>query len=348
MRLDKPADGGMPVAAVCFPELTGPARPGDRVVLNTTAVDLALGSGGFHFVIARLNDDAGQPAADRHRGHVMKLRYTPLQLAVQAVDEEGSPWRSVMMEADSLEGQPVVIGSVHSHLEPAVAGVKARRPDARIAYVMTDGGALPAQWSSAVARLKGTGLLCGCITCGHAFGGDLEAVNVYSALLAARHVLSADVTVVAMGPGVVGVGTPFGHTALEVAPIVDGAAALGGQPIVIPRLSGADARPRHQGVSHHTLTALGRLTFARATVVLPPLPRSLADKVREQLHDAGVDRRHCIAHETAIPTVSGPGSARHVLWSSMGRTYEDDPPFFDAAFAAGWHAAGRIGTPRPS
>ena len=123
-----------------------------------------------------------------------------------------------MADADSLEGQPVVIGSVHSHLLPAVAGVKARRPDARIAYVMTDGGALPASWSATVARLKGRGEICGCVTSGHAFGGDLEAVNIYSALLAARHVLAADVTVVAMGPGVVGVGTPFGHTGLEVAP----------------------------------------------------------------------------------------------------------------------------------
>lgn len=347
-----------PVPAVCFPQFTGPVAPGHRVLLNTTAVDLGLGSGGFHFVMARLDggDAPGTPDAraggtgagvSRHRGrgHIMKLRYTPYQLSVPVVDEEGSPHRAAMEKADHLGGQPVVIGSLHSQLAPAVAGIKARLPGARIAYVMTDGGALPAAWSDTVHRLRAAGALCGCITCGHAFGGDLEAVNVYSALLAARAVLGSHVTVVMMGPGVVGTGSPFGHTALEVAPLVDAAAALGGRPVVIPRLSGADPRDRHRGVSHHTLTALGRLAFARATVVLPPMPKAFAERVWRQLREAGVDRRHHVHGLEAHPLPAGPGAPWDEFFSSMGRAYRDDPVFFDAALCAGWYAAGLVAGP---
>src|SRR5690606_4036310 len=154
---------------------------------------------------------------------------------------------------------------------------------ARVAYVMTDGGALPAAWSRTLSWLRDQQFLCGCVTSGHAFGGDLEAVNIYSALLAAKYVLHAQVTVVLMGPGVVGTGSTFGNTALEVAPIIDAVSALRGRPVVIPRLSAADPRPRHQGISHHTLTALGRLTHSRATVVIPPLESSLLRRVQEQV-----------------------------------------------------------------
>src|SRR5690606_36364481 len=146
--------------------------------------------------------------------------------------------------------------------------------------------------SETVAWLRSRGALRGCVTAGHCFGGDVEAVNVYSGLLAARHALGAEVTVALMGPGVVGTDSRFGHTALEVAPLVNAAAALGGRPVVIPRLSMADARERHRGISHHTLTALGRLCLAEATVVLPPLPPGLEERVEGQLRAAAVEARH--------------------------------------------------------
>ena len=38
--------------ALAYPALTGPIRVGDEVVLNTTAVALGLGTGGFHLVVA--------------------------------------------------------------------------------------------------------------------------------------------------------------------------------------------------------------------------------------------------------------------------------------------------------
>ena len=71
-----------------------------------------------------------------------------------------------------------------------------------------------------------------------------------------------------MGPGVVGTSSPLGTTALEVAGILDAAAALGGDPIAVLRMSDGDPRPRHQGVSHHSRTALD-LTRSSVLVAAP-------------------------------------------------------------------------------
>ena len=68
-----------------------------------------------------------------------------------------------------------------------------------------------------------------------------------SALALARHALDADITVVAMGPGVVGTGTRLGTTALEAAPALDAAAALGGQPVLCARVSSERPAPPPPG-----------------------------------------------------------------------------------------------------
>lgn len=44
-----------------FPHLMGTVKVGDRVLLNTTAVELALGTGGYHFVVANLS----KPSVDK-------------------------------------------------------------------------------------------------------------------------------------------------------------------------------------------------------------------------------------------------------------------------------------------
>src|ERR1700735_4387085 len=44
--------GGTTVRALAYPALTGLPRPGDRVLLNTSALDLGLGTGGYALVVA--------------------------------------------------------------------------------------------------------------------------------------------------------------------------------------------------------------------------------------------------------------------------------------------------------
>src|SRR5262249_22734516 len=135
------------------------------------------------------------------------------------------------------------------------------------AYVMTDGGALPLAISDLVFELRERRLVDVTITCGQAFGGDHEAVTVYSALGVARP--AADVAIVAMGPGAMGTDSPLGFSAIEVGPALDAAARMGGVPIAALRASEVDDRARHRGVSHHSTTALTMATSARALVAAP-------------------------------------------------------------------------------
>jgi hypothetical protein len=331
LRVDTPEGA---CTAISFPHLVGSAAPGDVVALNTTAVALGLGTGGQHFVMAIFgsSNDVSGP------GHIMKVRYTPSQLRVLAVEEEESPYHEDLASPCELNGMPVAVATLHSLVAPFAVAFKSRAPASRLAYIMTDGAALPAALSYLLHQLRSGGWVDTVITCGHAFGGDLEAVTVYSALHAARSVASCQACIVAMGPGVVGTNTPLGTTALEQAPILDGAGALGAATLAVPRLSFADSRPRHRGLSHHTATALARLAHRTTTLVLPVLPPEETALVLEQCREKQVIPRHRLLWEQ-VPDIAGTLQAAGVAVKSMGRTPQEDPAFFAAAAAAGQVAA---------
>ena len=331
-----------------------PLRPGDEVLLNTTAVRLGLGTGGVHFVHAILgrSDEEGidspygrsanPPEPETQEGHIMKLRYTSLQRAVLSVEEPSSPHHALFAESRTLNGMPVLIGELHSMLPAAVCWLRelareAGAPVPRIAYVMTDGGALPLAVSGHVRRLRQLGWLAGAVTYGHAYGGDVEAVNKYTALLAARHVLEADLAVVCMGPGIVGTGTVYGFSGIEAGELVGAAHALGGIPVAMARISFADPRPRHRGLSRHTAVALGQAALAPACVPLPLLSVAAeAALLREQVRQSGLARRHRLLWE-APPPLEHMAAALEVYGqpiTSMGRAWQDDPAFFAAICTA--------------
>jgi hypothetical protein len=324
------------VRALAYPQLVGVPRAGDEVLLNTTAVALGLGTGGYALVIAVLSRSAAPREVDGP-GHVVKARYTPLQCTVLGVDEEASPHRSVMAATTSLEGMPVVICDLHSALPAVLAGLRVSEPTVRVAYVMTDGGALPLWFSRTVADLRACGALIGAVTAGQAFGGDLEAVTLHSALLAARAVLRADVTVVAQGPGNLGVGTQWGFSGVAAGEAVNAVAALDGRPVASLRLSDADPRERHRGISHHSRTAYGRVALAPADVIVPePLPQPLAADVDRDLAEIG--GRHRVVR-VSVDGLEDALRASPVLLSTMGRGLGQDRAYFLAAAAAGRHAA---------
>lgn len=291
--------------AYVLTQLTPPVAVGDDVVVNTTAVDLGLGTGGWHVVHWNLARDSWR---EEGPGHILKLRYTSLQADTGAAEEHLDDLPS------DLGGMPVVACTVHSQVGVVAAVLRHLRPDARIAYVMTDGAALPIALSDLVHRLRTEGVLDATVTAGHAFGGDHEAVSVPSALTLARHVAAADVVIAGMGPGVVGTGTALGTTAVEAAAIVDGAAALGGRPVLCARVSDGDARPRHRGTSHHTRTVQ---SLVRTEGVPAPGPGEV---------DGAPDAGAVLA-------------ALDLRITTMGRGPEDDPAFFAACSAAATVAA---------
>jgi hypothetical protein len=320
------------VTALAYVVLVGSPEPGEQVLLNTTALAMGLGTGGHALVVAipgRLPSDPVGP------GHLVKGRYTPSQVAVLGVDDQESPHHTVIAEASSLDGMPVVIADLHSALPAVVAGILADAPGARIAYVLTDGGALPLWYSQTVAALEP--MLCGTVTTGQSFGGDLESVTVHTGLLAARHVLAADVAVVTQGPGNLGTGTPWGFSGVAAGEVVNAVAVLGGRAIGALRLSDADPRERHRGVSHHALTAFGRVALAAADLVVPQgMSDELASAVDRDL--APLADRHRIV---SVPTEGLDEALRAlpVQLSTMGRSLDEDLTYFLAAAAAGRHAA---------
>lgn len=319
--------GDGPERAYVLTQLTGPVADGDRVVVNTTAVELGLGTGGWHFVHWNLERDAWR---EEGPGHIMKLRYTSLQADVGSTEEHLDPQ---IGERTSIDGLPVIAAPLHSQLPAVAVAVKELHPQARVAYVMTDGAALPLALSDLVETLRDRGLVDTTVTAGHAFGGDHEAVTVASALLIARHVEDADVAIVAMGPGIVGTNTRLGFTGLEVGTTLDTTAGLGGVPIVALRASHADPRDRHLGLSHHIVTTLTVGTQCRAVVPIAQDGTDAAGLVAQCAESGIADRHHVVTVDTP-PVLDG--FARHALAiSSMGRPAADDPVLFECAAAAG-------------
>jgi hypothetical protein len=348
VSVDAPA-GSIPetIRALAYPALTGRPVPGDRVLLNTTALNQGLGTGGYALVVAIPDRLPPDPELG---GHMVKARYTPLQATVASVDEQDSPWHSLLRDADSIDGMPVVVADLHSALPAVLAGLRhqfltgsARVNTARgpaVAYVMQDGGALPAWFSRTVAGLRSADWLAGTVTTGQSFGGDLEAVTVHTGLLAARHVLGADVAIVTQGPGNLGTGTRWGYSGVAAGEAVNAAAALGGRPVASLRISFADQRERHQGVSHHSLTAYGRVALATADVVVPRLPGEQGARVASDA--AGLSGRHRVV-DVDVDGLTEALRGCPVGLSTMGRGLDDDLPYFLSCAAAGRHAAVLLG-----
>ncbi len=317
---------------LAYDALVGVPVEGDRVLLNCNAIAKGLGTGGYALVVAvpeRLPADVEEP------GHIVKARYTPMQTMHLAVDEDDSPYRAAVEACRSLERMPVVVADLHSALAPILAGIDATAPGTRVAYVMTDGGALPAWFSQQLDRLSDR--LCTVVTAGQCFGGDLEATNVHNALIAAKVVGGADIAIVAQGPGNLGTGTVWGFSGTAAGEAVNAAAVLGGRPVASLRISEGDARERHRGISHHSMTAYGKVALAGADVPVPDeLPAALEGKIRAQLAELPErHRRVTVATSGLIEAME----ALPVRLSTMGRGLDRDRVYFMAEAVAGRHAA---------
>ncbi|MCA5894753.1 DUF3866 family protein [Isoptericola sp. NEAU-Y5] len=368
LRLDVPLPGGddgatgrTDVRGLAYTALVGDPGVGDRLLLNVSALARGLGTGGYALVVGPAGDSAPPPDPAPGPGHLVKARYTPLQAMVLGVDEQESEHHATLRDADDLGGLPVVVADLHSALPAVVAGARhgaerAGRPTPRVAYVMTDGGALPAAFSRTIATLREAGWLAATVTVGQAFGGDLEAVTVHTGLLAARHVAHADLVVVAQGPGNLGTGTRWGFSGVAAGEAVNAAAVLRGRAVASLRVSGADARERHLGVSHHSLTAYGRVALAAADVPVPAptppveaLPGWGAD-LTARVHAQSAALADVPAGHRLLDVPAGTGlldalRASPARLSTMGRGLDADPAAFVAAAVAGLHAEALVAAP---
>lgn len=331
------------VPALAYTDLMAAPAIGDRVLLNVAALERGLGTGGYALVIAVL-DAAGRVTAQppQPSGHLVKARYLPLQAMVAGADEQGSEHHEQLAEADSIDGMPVIVADLHSALAPILLAIEYDRPGTRVVYVMSDQGALPLAFSRSVAELRASGLLAGTVTVGQAFGGDLEAVSLHSGLLAARLALDAELVVVTQGPGNLGTGTRWGFSGVNAGEAINAAAVLGGRPVGTLRISGADSRERHRGISHHSLTAYGRVALRQADIAVPDLAGDGSPAMVELASAVFAGVQQLSQHRLVTVDLTGLRTvlaASPIRLSSMGRGLDDDPAYFLAAAAAGRHAS---------
>ena len=322
--------------------LVGEMQEGDAVIVYTEAVDLELGSGGFDVVHVNLTRGLDAPGADE--APAMKLNYTSLQHAVDPVEarsdwaepSEGDNGADTEGEEAEAERIPVLVLSLHGQLAPAIWAARRGGPDLRVGYVQTTGGAFPGSLSEDVAELRNVELLCGHITAGAAFGGELEAVTVIGALQAAASSLGWDAVIAGPGPGISGSGSALGHGGLVALDTAHASLILGFETLLAPRMSSGDPRPRHRGLSHHTETVL-RLLLGNVRVPAPaaepsPWPRiGGGDPPLARLRRACGDRHEVWVREAPVNEYAASGlQATH-----MGRSLDQDRLFFASALAAG-------------
>jgi hypothetical protein len=297
---------------VAYPRLTGPVALGDEVLVNVQARELGLGSGGFDVLYANLT--RGLELASAPDAHVMTLPYTPLQSATRHA-EEGAELR------ESLGGTPTVCCSLHSQLAPVCAALDG----VRVAYVQVEGGALPVSLSDAVRALKKRGLIEVSVAAAPCVDGDVQCVGLPSALAWCAG-QGFDAIVCAVGPGIVGTSTSLGHGGVAAAAAANVAGALEGSPIIAVRVSEADERERHRGVSHHTRAAI-ELCLGRVAVAWP----------------RGLEAPEWLEGRDDVDVTGWEEACADLPLDHMGRGPSQDPWFFAAAFAAGRLARSRVG-----
>ena len=280
---------------VAYPPLTGPVDEGDEVLVNVQARELELGSGGFDLLYANLTRGLELPVDAA--AHVMALPYAPGQWAVRHAEEDGEL-------AAALEGRPVVLCTVHSRScrsargSPACGSPIFRWPAARCRSALSD----------ALRALRARELVVSTASVAPCFGGDVRCVSVASARCgrpADHDVACARWARASSAPERVSA-----TAAVSLAEAANVASALGGVPILAQRVSSADERERHRGVSHHTRAVLD---LALGDVVIAPA-------------DLGEGWQDACA---GLPL------------SHMGRGPDDEAEHFAAAYAAGRLAAGR-------
>lgn len=303
------------VAGVFYLRLGEPPKVGDMVTANMVGVEMGLGTGG----VAPILPSASNAEVPENENHFVKLPYTALQFPAPPPPQ-----------VENLNGVPLIVLPLHSHLAPACCAASEFRQGGRVSFLWQEGGALPVAFSDTVRDLKDRDLLHSVVSSGNCFGGDVEAPNVYSGLLAAA--ATSDVVIAGIGPGVVGTGTTYGHGGMSAALALNAAYTLGAEPVLAPRISTADPRVRHQGISHHTRTAL-EATIGGCRVAVP--------------ESADVFIKKLPGRHSYLRVSYGAGGLEDrfgVTFQSMGRSYAEDPFFFDAAAAAVALALGEEGS----
>lgn len=327
------------IPAYLFKRLVPPAGEKDAVILNTTATDLKLGTGGFDLVVFNLTRAETVFLESEDESHVMKLNYLPYQFSVPFIEETDEYQKAVRVFTQSTSSEDVLLLTVHSQIIPSVAGALSVQKNLKVTLIITDSSSLPVFLSNTVKFLLDNGLIENVISTGNAFGGTLEAMNIYTALIYSKYHLNSDLIIIAPGFGLKGTGSIYGHSNMTFADALNTVSSVGMKPYLVPRISFAEKRERHLGISHHTREIVQR-ALTKPFLFLPEenclneqekmILSGQLEEIKENTQFIHVDIKNSLDNLLKY--------SRYLI--SMGRKFEDDPIFFSIAFAAGRYIAG--------
>jgi hypothetical protein len=329
---------GRSVQALCYKELTGRVFPSEKVIINTTATDLSLGTGGYDFVVSILREGEYFIESETE-SHVMKLNYTPIQFATPHFEETDDYKQAVEEYRRKRCSSKVFVLTIHSHLIPFFVASDKFSPGKKGVLIVNDSSALPVFTSKTIDFLKRGGFVKKIISAYNSFGGDIETVNIYSALIAAAYAFDADFIVIAPGYGLKGTGSSYGHSAQHFTEAINASLRLSFETYLIPRISLSESRSRHFGISHHTAEVY-EMCLRKPSVVIPDLKYLDEDSrslIRSQLEESFSDAEIIYVDATKAAEALLPYKK---LLRSMGRGFDDDPLFFLTPAAAAFLVGG--------
>ncbi|MCX7832364.1 MAG: DUF3866 family protein [Actinobacteria bacterium] len=318
--------------AISFIQFVGSLSKGDKVILNTTATELNLGTGGYDFVIAKIGEGC-LSFEDEKESHIMKLNYTPLQFSTTFIEESEEYDEALrIFEEKGRIDAPVFVLTIHSHILPLLIGLNRSINDARVTLIIDDSACLPAYMSQTLDYCVKNNLVYDVITSGNSFGGKKEATNCLSAMIYASFANKSKVIVVSPGFGIKGSGKKFGSSAIRALESLSYAESLKAPAFLVPRISFAEKRDRHYGISHHT----AEIAYLKGSGFFIPLPEfvhndDLNEYIRRQLRKV---ESLLIDFKVQTDLLSDLREHSNYL-RSMGRGIEDDPFFFLTPYSIG-------------
>ena len=324
-----------PSAAYVLTQLTGRVDVGDAVVVNTTAVELGLGTGGWHVVHWNLaRDEWSEPGP----GHIIKARYTSLQADVGSTEEH---WPE-LADVTRSTGMPVVAAALHSQL-PAIAVAfkqRAARRSARVRHDRRRRAAARALRSRRRSSARATS------STRRSPAATRSAATTKRCRCTARSRSRTHIVARRRGGRRDGAGHRRHRDPARVlrhrgrARSSTRPPACGGVPIACLRASFADPRERHRGVSHHSVTALTIATrSSRARPARRPSAATKSDVCAATSTRRASTARHEIVDVAPVGIVELLDGARPRTSSRWAGRRRDDPVLFEAAAAAGSCAA---------
>lgn len=329
--------GNRNIKGLLYNYLVGIGEIGDKVVVNTNALRLSLGTGGYGFVTHIIDK---YPQYKTSYGHIIKNRYTPFQIAVDALDDPKSPYHDVFNKYDDIDRMPVIVADLHSALLPICLGIlydaQYRKNKINIVYIMVDSASLPVFFSKTVSQLLNNDIINAVISTEQSFGGTHEVSTIINALIAAKYILKADVCIVIQGPGNVGTDTKYGFSGIKLSSVIHYVDILNGINVGMLRISSSDKRKRHYGISHHSLTLFDKLINSSVTL---PLPNVQGDKFWNTIYQDidTLTKKHNIIKVDIDFDIDILLKSQSIPLETMGRSYKDDIAYFLIAVTVGYY-----------